>query len=114
LDEVHAYAAVRYVEKNPVRAGIAQKAEEYRWSSTGEHVKGSSDGIVSKRWYLWQEIRGWKRYLQEEEDSTPIYQIRKCSLAGRPCRDEAFVQELEARLSRRLKALSPGRPRKWK
>ncbi|MGD0625572.1 MAG: hypothetical protein ABSB32_12720 [Thermodesulfobacteriota bacterium] len=32
----------------------------------------------------------------------------------RPCGDEAFVQELEGTFSRRLKVLSPGRPRKWK
>jgi putative transposase len=49
LDEVHAYAALRYVEKNPVRAGMVQKAEEYWWSSAREHVKESSDGILSKR-----------------------------------------------------------------
>jgi putative transposase len=29
LDEVHLHAAIRYVENNPVRAGIVQKAEEY-------------------------------------------------------------------------------------
>jgi putative transposase len=93
---------------------MVQKAEDYRWSSAREHVKGSSDGILSKRCYLWQEISDWKRYLEEEEDSSLIQEIRKCSLTGRPCGDEAFVQELEGRFSRRLKALSPGRPRKWK
>jgi putative transposase len=30
LDETHLYAAVRYIENNPVRAGIVDKAEEYR------------------------------------------------------------------------------------
>ena len=111
LDEVHASAAVRYVEKNSVRAGMVQKAEEYWWSRAKEHVKGAFDGILSKRCYLWQEISEWKRYLEEEEDSSLIQKIRKCSLTGRPCGDEAFVQELEGRFSRRLKALSPGRPR---
>lgn len=114
LDEAHAYAAVRYVERNPVRAGMVQKAEDYRWSSAREHVKGFSDGLVSKECYLWDQIRDWKRYLQEEEDSTIIQKIRKCSLTGRPCGDEAFVQKLEARFGRRLKALSSGRPRKEK
>ena len=66
---------MRYVERNPVRAEMVQKAEEYRWSSAREHVKGSSDGLVSQG-------------------------------------DEAFLQELEARFGRRLKALSPGRLRR--
>jgi len=31
LDEGHLYAAVRYIEKNPVRANIAGKPEDYKW-----------------------------------------------------------------------------------
>jgi hypothetical protein len=81
---------------------MVQKAEEYGWSSAREHVKGSFDGILSQRCYLWQEISDWKRYLEKEEDSGLIQKIRKCSLTGWPCRDEAFVQELEGRFSRRL------------
>ena len=34
LDEKHLFAAVRYVERNPVRAGIVKQAQEYPWSST--------------------------------------------------------------------------------
>ena len=40
---------------NPVRVGIVKKPEVYHWSSTREHVKGSSDGIAS-RCHLQEEI----------------------------------------------------------
>jgi putative transposase len=33
LDDAHAWAAVRYVERNPLRAGMVDRAEEYPWSS---------------------------------------------------------------------------------
>jgi putative transposase len=33
MDEAHVYATVRYVERNPVRAGLVQVAEGYPWSS---------------------------------------------------------------------------------
>ena len=33
LDERHLWNAVRYVERNPVRAGLVRRAEDYRWSS---------------------------------------------------------------------------------
>jgi hypothetical protein len=33
LDEKHLYAAVRYVENNPVKAGVVKKAEDYACSS---------------------------------------------------------------------------------
>jgi len=52
LDETHVYAAVRYVENNPVRAGIVSMAEDYRWSSAWEHIERSVDGIVSRGCYL--------------------------------------------------------------
>jgi putative transposase len=77
-------------------------------------VKGSSDGIVSKGCYLLEEISDWRRYLQEEEDGNLVNEIRKCSLTGRPCGDEAFIEMLEQRFSRRLKPLPQGRPRKGK
>jgi len=112
LDEAHVYAAVRYVENNPLRAGIVKKAEDYRWSSAREHIDGSQDGIVSGRCYLLKEISNWRSYLLEKEDRTMIEHIRKCSLTGRPCGDESFIRKLERRFARRLKALPHGRPRK--
>ncbi len=37
LDETYLWAAIRYVERNPVRAGMIERAEEYRWSSAACH-----------------------------------------------------------------------------
>jgi putative transposase len=37
LDEAYLYAAVRYVETNPVRAGRVASAWQYRWSSAHAH-----------------------------------------------------------------------------
>jgi len=99
---------------NPVRVGIVKKPEVYRWSSAREHVKGSSDGIVSKRCYLLKEIGDWRRYLRQEEGGALVDKIRKCSLTGRPCGDEAFTEMLEQRFSRRLKPSLQGRSRKGK
>jgi len=45
MDEAHLYAATRYVELNPVRAGLVSNPTEYRWSSAGAHVKGQDDGL---------------------------------------------------------------------
>jgi len=114
LDEPHVYAAVKYVENNPVRAGIVTKAEEYYWSSARAHVQGTSDGILSSDCYLLSEIKGWKQYLRERGDEGVIQTIRKNSTTGRPCGDEAFIKRLERRFGRRLKALAHGRPRKTK
>jgi len=39
LDERHLLAAVRYVETNPVRAGIVNEAWVYAWSSAPFHME---------------------------------------------------------------------------
>jgi len=45
LDERHLYAAVRYVEMNPVRAGIAQAPQDYPWCSAKSHMDMVSVGV---------------------------------------------------------------------
>jgi putative transposase len=43
MDEPHAWEALAYVERNPVRAGLAEKAEEYPWSTAAAHCR--EDGL---------------------------------------------------------------------
>ena len=38
LDETHLWAALRYVERNPVRAQLVMRPEEYAWSSAAAHL----------------------------------------------------------------------------
>ena len=44
-DDTHLLACCRYIELNPVRAGIVEKSEDYRWSSY-RHKAGFSDGGI--------------------------------------------------------------------
>ena len=111
LDEAHVYAAVRYVENNPVRKGMVKKAEDYRWSSAREHIDAAPE-VVSGNCFLQQEIRNWRKFLSAREDTAMAQEIRKSSRTGRPCGDESFIKKLEKRFGRRLKALPRGRPKK--
>ncbi|PIU46565.1 MAG: transposase, partial [Candidatus Hydrogenedentes bacterium CG07_land_8_20_14_0_80_42_17] len=45
LDGKYLYAAIRYVERNPVRAGIVEKAEDYEFSSARAHVYKKKDRL---------------------------------------------------------------------
>jgi putative transposase len=110
LDERHTCAAVRYVENNPVRAGIVEEAEDYRWSSAREHSSGSGAGIITARFYLTEEILDWKNYLREKEDEAFIKNIRKNAITGRPCGEKSFIEKLEKMFGYRLQAVSRGRP----
>ena len=47
LDESYLLTAVRYVEQNPVRAGIVSIAEDYKWSSAASHCGTAKSNILS-------------------------------------------------------------------
>ena len=46
MDDAHLMVAVRYIENNPVAAGLARRAEDWRWSSARAHVLGRNDGLT--------------------------------------------------------------------
>jgi putative transposase len=109
LDEAHVHAAVRYVEMNPVRAGIVASAEDYPWSSAKNHVDGIADTVLSGRCFLLETIRDWKQYLAEAPNQTAGKKLIKSTKTGRPCGNDEFVKRLEALLGRRFATLPPGR-----
>ena len=47
MDESHLLAAVRYIELNPVRAGICPEPEEWPWSSIHAHLGRKEDPVVT-------------------------------------------------------------------
>jgi putative transposase len=110
LDEPHVHAAVRYVEMNPVRAGIVASAEDYPWSSAKSHVTGIADPVLSGHCFLAETIQDWKQYLAEAPNQTAGTKLIKSTKTGRPCGEDDFVTRLEALLGRRFATLPPGRP----
>ena len=47
LDETYLWAAIRYVERNPVRARMVRKAENYSWSSAQAHCRHRQDTVLT-------------------------------------------------------------------
>lgn len=114
LDESHLYAAIRYVENNPVRARIVKKAHEYKWSSAKAHVDKEVDLIISNDCYLTKKTNNWSAYLAERDDEAVIKNITENTKTGRPCGDKSFIKTMERLLERTLIALPRGRPHKEK
>ena len=112
LDESHLFAAIRYVENNPVRARVVDKPSDYKYSSVRGHVNRDSDHILSQDCPLVKETRNWLEYLREEDDKIVVDEVRNNTRTGRPCGDDGFISRIEGLLGRQLKALPRGRPRK--
>ncbi|MFH1075062.1 MAG: hypothetical protein V1752_08245, partial [Candidatus Firestonebacteria bacterium] len=105
--------AVRYVERNPVRARRVKKAGEYAWSSAKEHIgKGKAEIKLSEYKLLKKAINDkWYEYLGEKEEETFVDNIRRRTMMGRPLVVEKVLRKLEKRFNMRLEALPWGRPK---
>lgn len=115
LDETHLIFAARYIERNPVRAGIVEKPWQWPWSSAIEHTNDKSNGII-KLGNLFELIGmsggSWKKYIDSPEEESFLQNIRKYTVNGRPLGTITFIEQLEAKIGRRLRALPMGRPKK--
>ena len=107
MDARYLYAAVRYVERNPVRAGIVEKAEDYLWSSAKAHVENRAEGILS-RFYLMDEIKDWRLYLSSPDEQDNLKFLRSHQSTGRPLGNEDFINDLEIKEGRLLAKQRPG------
>lgn len=113
LDESHLWMALRYVELNPVRAGLVNRAELWGWSSARVHC-GAADESSGLEWSAWKRrwsSEGWKEYLATGERPEEIAAIRQCTHTGRPLGAESFVRSLEEVTQRRLSPRKGGRPK---
>ncbi|HOZ45103.1 MAG TPA: transposase [Candidatus Hydrogenedentes bacterium] len=112
MDEAHLWAAVRYVERNPVRARMAEHASEYRWSSAAAHCGTRSDALLSKGFPPPKIVEDWAAWLCEGEDWAAVRHIRSQTHTGRPCGSAEFVDELERLLGRIVRPQKRGRKAK--
>lgn len=112
LDETHLYRAIRYVERNPVRAKVVNSSWDYAWSSAPVHTGIRSERFVTLEKSFDMDAEEWKAYLCEE-DSPMVDEMRLKTRRGLVVGSEIFIKKAEEILKRSLKCLSPGRPKKW-
>ena len=118
MDDAHLMAAVRYVELNPVAAGIVERAEDWPWSSAGSHVAGrreASDPLTDVA-ALGRHVRNWRALLRHglaaadhgPEGEAVTEAIESRLRTGRPLAEADWIAEQEARLGRKLAPQKPG------
>ena len=90
---------VRYIEKNPVRARLVKKAEDWNWSSARTHLKGCKDAVLSHSDWLTQDKRDNYIWFFTQEGNDDI--IRKVTSTGRPLGSIGFVEKIGELLRRK-------------
>jgi len=107
MDEPYLLAAARYVELNPLRAGLVSNPWDWPWSSARAHLAAEDDQLV-KVAPLLAMIGDWRAFLRSAMPEDELRDIRRHARTGRPLGDEAFLSRLEDIVGRVLKPQKRG------
>ncbi|PRC94021.1 transposase [Solimicrobium silvestre] len=108
----------RYIESNPVRAGLVSAPADYVDSSYLHHIGALVDPLISDHPLYWnlgntpfQREAVYKELLEQALTLKEIEEITKACLKGWPLGSSHFKEQLEKQASRRINPLKRGRPR---
>ena len=117
--ESYLLTCYRYIELNPVRAGMVAAPEDYRWSSHGANALGLSDAALvphevyrrlgatdAARCAAYRAL--FQRYLDDSAVNVLRAETELCGVAG----SERFKEQIAAALRRRVTRLPHGGDRK--
>lgn len=114
-------ACYRYIELNPVRAGMVARPEDYRWSSALGHLTGEPDAMLKDHpLYMALGETGTERgktyqsLFEGQIEPEETKYIRHCINYDVPLGDNRFKVEIENLLGKRIHDRRRGRPKREK
>ncbi len=118
-DDEHALVVLRYIEANPLRAGMVADLADYPWSSYAVHGLGSDDALISPL-PAWETLRReaqtrcayWHRWVHTPASEHELAEVRKSVTSGRPFGAAAWAEDKAALLALPPTPKPRGRPSK--
>jgi putative transposase len=107
-EDDHLVTVLRYIERNPVRANLAERPEEWRWSSAAPQAADTpmlDPGPVPRP-------ADWLEYVRQPQTEAEVERLRENLRRGRPFGDLPWMQQTAARLGLESSLRPRGRPRK--
>ena len=111
MDDAYLLAAARYVEFNPVRAGLEASPGEWPWSSARAHLAGRDDRLA-KVAPLLAMVPDWTAFLNSALPEEELCELCEHGRTGRPLGSNSFLDRLEVMVGRILRPQKGGRPSK--
>ena len=111
----------RYIELNPVRAGMVSHPADYPWSSFRYHAMGEADAMITPH-DCWLNLgkddqarrAAYRALFNERMTRSDVDSIRQSINTGLPTGNDRFRREIEQALSVKMGHGTRGRPRKPK
>jgi putative transposase len=109
-DDDHYLRVLRYVERNPLRAGLVPSASRWRWSSLGRATLALpgpplETGPVAKPEH-------WQEWVDQPETEAELTALRRSVARGMPFGAEVWQRQTAKRLGLEASLRPVGRPRK--
>ena len=107
----HLWTVARYIVRNPVRAGLVERARDWPWSSLAARYWQSefrpllSDGPLSYP-------AGWEQWVDEPQTEEELAALRRCVQRGRPFGSAAWQRATAEELGITGSLREAGRPRR--
>jgi REP-associated tyrosine transposase len=111
MDEPHLHVCFRYVELNPIRAGLVARPEEWPWSSARAHLGRGEDGLTELA-PMRERVDDWRAFLAAGLSEAELDAIRVAERNCRPLGGPAFLDRIAALLGRDPRPPRRGRPRR--
>jgi putative transposase len=108
----HFLAVCRYVERNALRAGLVERAEDWVWGSLACREQKLAKGkALLDDWPVDRPAR-WRRLVNAPQSDEELEAIRRCGQRGRPFGTAAWTGVTAARLGVESSLRSVGRPKR--
>ena len=98
----------RYIERNPVRAGLVERAQDWRWSSAAP----AREGLPVLTPNPVRHAVDWLRYVNEAQTEAEVERLRECIRRRRPYGNEIWTRQTAAKMGLGASLRPPGRPPK--
>jgi putative transposase len=118
-DDGHALTVMRYIEANPLRAGMVTDLADWSWSSYGAHGLGKPNPMLTVL-PCWETLGAtepqrqqfWRRWVHQPLSEHELAALRRAVTSGRPFGEAAWVARTIGQLRLRFSERRRGRPRK--
>jgi putative transposase len=111
-EDEHLLSLLRYVERNALRAGLVQRAEDWPWSSLACRLAGGE--VALRRLHAGPVAlpANWIQLVNEAQTEAELAAMRRSVARGRPYGSDGWVQAVVQRLGLQSTIRPRGRPRK--
>lgn len=115
--ERYLLTCMRYIDSNPVRAGLVAQCREYLWSSHAHYIGARTDPLITEHPLFWalgntpfERDAAYQDLFEADISPSDLAALTESALKGWPLGSSEFLLKLAAQTDRRLQVAKRGRP----